>query len=152
MASPSENEYFGNLSLKRSKRSKTGYWGVYGPNDKCTEKPYQAFIKNKRTNKQQAVGSFATAKEAAIHLAKMLALEEDDDLESPRKQAKRGSVKAEKEVKAAVLGENSTPQTHPMPNKFFSVPIATPSFLSQEELSMRAARGLVGSVACVLDA
>ena len=62
-----------------------------------------------------------------------------------------GSAKAEKEVKAAVLGENSTPQTHPMPNKFFSVPIATPSFLSQEELSMRAARGLVGSVACVLD-
>ena len=92
MASPSENEYFGNLSLKRSERSKTGYWGVYGPNDKCTEKPYQAFIKNKRTSKQQAVGSFATAKEAAIYLAKMLALEEDDDLESPRKQAKRGAL------------------------------------------------------------
>ena len=63
-----------------------------------------------------------------------------------------GSVKAEAAVKAAVSSENVAPRKEVMPNKLEGVPVATPSFLPPEALRALAARGIVGSVACILDA
>ena len=59
-----EDELWGNLLLKRS-RGKSGYYGVYGPS-KSKKRPYQAMIKSEKTGRQQGLGSFATAKEAAV--------------------------------------------------------------------------------------
>ena len=83
-----EDEMFGNLRLKRS-RSKSGYYGV--TKVKSAKKPYQAWVKSAK-RRQQGLGSFATAKEAAIRVATALAQAEGEDLESPRQQSRRGAL------------------------------------------------------------
>ena len=85
-----EDELWGNLLLKRS-RGKSGYYGVYGPS-KSKKRPFQAMIKSEKTGRQQGLGSFATAKEAAVRVATAIAQGEGDDLDSPRKQNKRGAL------------------------------------------------------------
>ena len=81
-----EDEMFGNLRPKRS-RSKSGYYGV--TKVKSAKNPFQAWIKS-ATRQQQSLGCFATAKEAAIRVAAALAQAEGEDLDSPRKQSRRG--------------------------------------------------------------
>ena len=85
------NEYepYGNLKLLK-KSGKEGYKYVYGPS-KSKKRPYQAMIKNERTGKQQGLGSFKTAFEAAVAVAKAIAAGETEDMASPRKQCKRGA-------------------------------------------------------------
>uniref|UniRef100_A0A7S3AZE8 AP2/ERF domain-containing protein n=1 Tax=Haptolina ericina TaxID=156174 RepID=A0A7S3AZE8_9EUKA len=143
-----EDEIFGNLRLKRS-RSKSGYYGV--TKVKSAKKPYQAWVKSAK-RRQQGLGSFATAKEAAIRVATALAQAEGEDLESPRQQSRRGSVKAEAAARATISSENVAPRTEIMPDKLEGVPVATPSCLPPEALRALAARGMVGSVARILDA
>ena len=63
-----------------------------------------------------------------------------------------GSFKAQASAKAAVSSENDSPLTQPMPDKLGDIPIATPSFLPPEALRALAARGMVGSVARVMEA
>ena len=63
-----------------------------------------------------------------------------------------GSVKAEAKAKAVESSENDSPHTQSMADKLGRVPLATPSFLSTEALHALAAQGMVGSVACFLDA
>jgi hypothetical protein len=74
--------------LKR-KKDGTGYLYVTKPG-LSKQKPYQARIKNKRTMKTQHLGNFATAQIAAVEVAKALQLRENEDMNSPRKHAKRG--------------------------------------------------------------
>ena len=83
-----EDEIYGNLLLKRNS-GQTGYAGVFKVKSK--KRPFQAVVRNKRTNKNQGLGSFATAKEAAIRVATARATGEDEDLDSPRKQRERGA-------------------------------------------------------------
>ena len=61
-------------------------------------------------------------------------------------------LKAQASAKAAVSSENDSPLTQPMPDKLGDIPIATPSFLPPEALRALAARGMVGSVARVMEA
>ena len=82
------DEPFGNFMLKR-KKDGTGYLYVTKPG-LSKQKPYQARIKNKRTMKTQHLGNFATAQIAAVEVAKALQLRENEDMNSPRKHAKRG--------------------------------------------------------------
>jgi hypothetical protein len=64
-----------------------------------------------------------------------------------------GSIKVEAASEEAATSENSAPETQPMTaDKLSSVPMATPSFLPPDALRALAARGMVGTVACVLDA
>ena len=73
---------WGNLRLRRG-GGKSGYYGVTKVNSK--KRPFQAWIKS-ATRKQQGLGSFATAQRAAIEVAKALAQQDGEDLDSPRKQ------------------------------------------------------------------
>ena len=65
-----------------------------------------------------------------------------------------GSVKAEAAARATISSENVAPRTEIMPDKLEGVPVAlaTPSCLPPEALRALAARGMVGSVARILDA
>ena len=78
---------WGNLRLRRG-GGKSGYYGVTKVNSK--KRPFQAWIKS-ATRKQQGLGSFATAQRAAIEVAKALAQQDGEDLDSPRKQKPRGA-------------------------------------------------------------
>ena len=82
-----EDEMWGNLRLRRG-GGKSGYYGVTKVNSK--KRPFQAWIKS-ATRKQQGLGSFATAQRAAIEVAKALAQQDGEDLDSPRKQKPRGA-------------------------------------------------------------
>ena len=82
-----EDEMWGNLRLRRGS-GKSGYYGVTKVNSK--KRPFQAWIKS-ATRKQQGLGSFATAQRAAIEVAKALAQQDGEDLDSPRKQKPRGA-------------------------------------------------------------
>jgi hypothetical protein len=56
-------------------------------------------------------------------------------------------------AKADVSSENESPHTQlPVPVRLEGIPIATPSFLPPEALRALATRGMVGPVACVMDA
>ena len=84
------DEIFGLLRLKR-KKGGTSYKFVTKPG-LSKNKPFQARVKNKRTNKTQHLGSFATAHAAAVEVARVLAQQDDEDMASPRKHAARGVV------------------------------------------------------------
>jgi hypothetical protein len=83
-----EDEIYGNLRLKRN-TGQTGYVGVYKVKSK--KRPFQAIVRNQRTGKKQGLGSYATAQQAAVRLATAIATGENEDLDSPRKQAERGA-------------------------------------------------------------
>ena len=83
-----EDEIYGALRLKRN-TGQTGYVGVYKVKSK--KRPFQAIVRNKRTGKNQGLGSFPTAQEAAVKLATVLVVGDDEDLDSPRKQRERGA-------------------------------------------------------------
>ena len=85
------DEPFGNLMLKR-KEGGTGYMYVTGPKSGSKKKPYQARIKNSRTGTTQHLGMYRTAHEAAQAVAAALAGGDNDDMDSPRKHAKRGML------------------------------------------------------------
>ena len=142
---------------------------------KSKKKPYQARIKNKRTGKTQHLGSFASAHLAARAVASALATNEDKDMQSPRKQAQRGawhphaacddtrschtyltgSLKVELKKTSAGSGENESPFTQTAMFGMPAIPVApvpvTPCFLPPEALAALKERGMVGSVARVLD-
>ena len=82
------DEPYGNVWLKRSSKAATGYVGVYKSAGK--KRPFQAQIKNKRNGKSQSLGTFETAQLAAAAVANALAVGDDKDMDSPRKQAHRG--------------------------------------------------------------
>jgi hypothetical protein len=84
------NEYepYGALKLYTN-GGKTGYKNVY--QSRSAKKPFQAMIINKRNGKQQGLGSFKTAKEAAVTVAIALTQGDDEDMDSPRKQRARGA-------------------------------------------------------------
>ena len=92
MAQPSgdgelEDEIWGNLRLRRS-HGKSGYYGVTKVNSK--KNPWQAWIKSS-TRQQQGLGCFSSAHRAAVEVAKALAQNSGEDLDSPRTQQPRGA-------------------------------------------------------------
>ena len=81
-----EHETYGSLILKLN--SKGGYCGVTKTSSK--KNPYQAVVTNKRRGKQQGIGSYSSAKIAAIRVAIAIKQNETENMESPRKHKKRG--------------------------------------------------------------
>ena len=69
-------------------KSKGGYCGVIKTSSK--KNPCQAVVTNKRRGKQQGIGSYSSAKIAAIRVSIAIKQNENDDMESPRKHKKRG--------------------------------------------------------------
>ena len=84
------DEIFGALRLKRSTKAMTGYIGVYKSAGK--KKPFTAQVKNKRTLRYQNLGTFQTAHAAAVAVAAAMSQGNDEDMDSPRKQAGRGTL------------------------------------------------------------
>ena len=103
------DERFGVLRLKRSNVNKTGYVGVQ--KTKSNKRPFQATVINKRTGKQQGIGSFSTAQEAAVERARALYYGEDENLGSPQKRRRRGAALATQQP--ATLGTGAVVRAVP---------------------------------------
>ena len=118
----------------------TGYFGVY-LDKSCKPKPYQAKVK--RSGKQVTLGSFATAEEAALCIARspegQAAGERAASVPQPRRSEEEGQGDAPATRSRAVLKQEGT--VPPMPPGAFVkeevVPPMPPGAFVKEEVAVK---------------